>query len=77
VGWRFESPGSPLTSPKRFTFHRFDRPPGVAADSELRTSENKTLATRSARIPLLGGDAVSVQVQRHLEIRLSPLVECG
>jgi hypothetical protein len=57
---------------KRFTFHRFGRPPGVAADSELRTSENKTLATSSARIPLRGGDAVSVQVRRHLEIRLSP-----
>jgi len=40
-------PGSPLTSPKCFTSHQFGRPPGVTADAELRTSENKTPATRS------------------------------
>ncbi len=40
-------PGSPLFSPNYFCFYQFNRHRGIASASELRTSENKTPATRS------------------------------
>jgi hypothetical protein len=43
-------PGSPFISPNHFYFHQFSRPRGIASVPELRTSENKTPATRSTAI---------------------------